>query len=73
MLLVGHDFVEQRNPRRDRDVLDGIALRDVINRLQFVLRDVAVKFIFLLERLLVFEFSDLTSCRADGLASEVLQ
>lgn len=73
MLLVLHDFVEKRDSGSYGNVFHRITLHDVLDSLELVVGDIAVEFIFIFNRFLIFHLDDLTSRGADGFAAEVLQ
>lgn len=73
VLLVAHDLIKQWDPRRDRNLLDRVSLCHVLHCLQFVLGEVAVKLVFILEHLLISHLVDLATGRADRLTTAVFQ
>lgn len=73
MRLIFHDFLEERNPGSYWNLFDWISFDDMLNSLHFILRDVAVEFVFVIDRFLVLHLVDLTACWADGFTADVLQ
>lgn len=73
MRLILHDLLEEWNSGSYRNFFDWISLDDMLDGLKLVWSDVAVEFVFILQRFLIFHLVDLTACWADGFAAEVLK
>lgn len=74
MCLILHDFLKKWNPGSNWNLFDGVSFNYVVvNRLQFVISDIAIELVFIIKSFLIFQVIDLTSCGTDRFTTTVLQ